>query len=158
MDSVARAASADAAGASVRLGFQAGGEHWVVRLEDAAEVVALGALTPVPLTRAWFRGLTNVRGHLYSVIDFGAFVANRPAPQSIDTRLILINDRYHVAAGLLVERMLGLRTPQQLEPIASTGPALDWATLAYRDAEGRIWREIAMAELVYSNDFLNVSL
>lgn len=150
-------ASADT-GAAVRLGFQAAGELWLVRLEDAAEVVALGPVTPVPLTQTWFRGLTNVRGHLYSVVDFGHFVAGRPTANALDTRLVLVNDRFHIVAGLLVERMLGLRTPHQLEPVTPVGPAPAWALSCFRDNEARVWREIAMAELVYSNEFLNVGL
>ncbi len=154
----AAARPAEESGASVRLGFQAAGELWLVRLEDAAEVVAIGPVTPVPLTHAWFRGLTNVRGHLYSVIDFGLFFVGRPTVASIDTRLVLINDRYHVAAGLLVDRMLGLRTAHQLEPVPPVGAAPAWANACFRDTDARVWREIAMAELVYSNEFLNVGL
>jgi twitching motility protein PilI len=153
-------ALADGAPQSARLGVQAAGEHWLIRLEDAAEVVAPGAVTPVPLTQAWFRGLTNIRGNLFSVIDFSAFLGGRPTPAGADVRLVMISDRYHMSAGLLVERMLGLRTAQQLQAIVPSvvDKARPWTSACYRDAEGRTWREISMAELVYQNEFLNVGL
>ena len=154
--------AADSASQSARLGVQVSGELWLIRLEDAAEVVAPGAVTPVPLTRPWFRGLTNIRGNLYSVIDLSAFLGGRPTASSADTRLVMINDRYHMSAGLLVERMLGLRTMQQLQPLPVVEADLDherpWISSRYQDSEGRNWREIGMTELVYHNDFLNVGL
>jgi twitching motility protein PilI len=32
-------------------------------------------LTPVPLTRAWFAGIANIRGNLHAVTDFSVFRA-----------------------------------------------------------------------------------
>ena len=37
-------------------------------------MIPVPPITPVPLTRPWFRGVANVRGNLYSVVDFAAFV------------------------------------------------------------------------------------
>lgn len=150
-DSAAEAAQA------ARLGVQAAGQYFLIRLEEAGEVLAMGTITPVPLTRPWFCGLTNVRGNLFSVIDFSQFIGGTPTATSADPRLLLINDRFRVSAALLVERMLGLRTLQQLERDDSeTGFA--WSKASYRDAEGRVWREISMAELVHHDDFLHVGL
>ena len=36
------------------------------------------ATVPVPLTHSWFRGVANVRGNLYSVVDFSAFQGGEP--------------------------------------------------------------------------------
>ncbi|MBX6394019.1 MAG: chemotaxis protein CheW, partial [Burkholderiales bacterium] len=53
---------------SARLGVQVGGELWLLRLNEVGEVIPPPAITPVPLTRHWFRGLTNIRGNLYTVV------------------------------------------------------------------------------------------
>jgi twitching motility protein PilI len=153
---------------SARLGLLAGAEHWLIRLDEAQEVMPVGALTPVPFTKAWFRGLANVRGKLYSVVDLAAFAVNPNAPlqrvpMTADARLILIADRYHVSAALMVERMLGLRTIQNLEsePIDSRPDAKrspPWVVAHWRDPDGRCWKEVSMSELVRHNDFLQAGL
>ncbi len=63
---------------SSKLGMQVGRESWLVDLADAGEVIPVPPITPVPLTRPWFRGVTNIRGNLYSVVDFPAFLGGAP--------------------------------------------------------------------------------
>lgn len=55
------------------LGFQCGNENWVIELAEAGEILPPPALAEVPLTRLWYRGLANVRGTLYSVVDLAQF-------------------------------------------------------------------------------------
>ena len=63
---------------SSRLGLVCAGERWLVRLADAGEVIAVPPIVRVPMTRSWFLGLANIRGSLYSVIDFAAFLGHEP--------------------------------------------------------------------------------
>ncbi|MFY8062879.1 MAG: chemotaxis protein CheW, partial [Usitatibacteraceae bacterium] len=56
-----------------KLGFQVGDESWIVNLADVAEVIPVPAFVPVPQTRPWFCGVANVRGKLFSVVDFAGF-------------------------------------------------------------------------------------
>lgn len=149
-------APADAARAA-RLGVLAGGHYWLIRLDEAQEVLAVGGITPVPLTRPWYRGLTNVRGNLYSVVDFAMFTVGSPAALSVDARLVLLADRYHVSAALLVERMLGLRTLTSFDP-DDAAPGFPWVLARYRDADGRAWRELSIHDLVQHNDFLQAGI
>ena len=44
------------------LGVQIAGQNWLVDMVDIDEVLPLPALTPVPFTKPWFRGVANVRG------------------------------------------------------------------------------------------------
>ena len=71
---------AEAAGAERRglLGFQCGSDNWLIRLAEAGEILPPPPLSAVPLTRPWFRGLANVRGSLYGVVDFAAFNGQPP--------------------------------------------------------------------------------
>ena len=131
----------------------AAGNYWLIRLDEAQEVLAVGTITPVPLTKPWFRGLVSVRGNLYSVVDFAEFTMGQRATVSVDARLVLVAERFRVGAALLVEKMLGLRTLQSLEP-DDTPSGFPWARARWRDADGRSWREISVADLVRHNDFL----
>ena len=57
---------------SSRLGLACGGERWLIRLADAGEVIDVPPIVPVPLTQPWFLGVANIRGNLFSVVDFAA--------------------------------------------------------------------------------------
>jgi twitching motility protein PilI len=149
------AAAADAP--SVRLGVQVGDELWLVRLEEAGEVMPVPPVAHVPLTRPWFRGLANIRGNLFSVIDLSAFQGRDPTPQTPDSRLLLVADRYNMSAALLVNRMLGLRHLQQFETHAAAADRA-WERARFVDRDGRFWRELGMNELVYNEDFLQAGL
>ena len=62
-----------------------GGDNWFVALHQVSEVIPVPPTVPVPLTQPWFRGVANVRGNLYSMVDFSAFQggdADRPAAWS----------------------------------------------------------------------------
>jgi twitching motility protein PilI len=149
------AAAADAP--SARLGVQIGDELWLVRLEEAGEVIPVPPVAPVPLTRPWFKGLANIRGNLFSVIDLSAFQGREPTPQTPDSRLLLVAERYNMSAALLVNRMLGLRNLQQFETRAAVAERA-WERARFVDRDGQVWRELGMNELVYNNDFLQAGL
>ena len=140
-----------------KLGLQVEGEDWLVDLADAGEVIPVPAITPVPLTRPWFKGVTNIRGNLYSVVDFPAFVGRAATPLGEETRLLLISEHYRTGAALLVTRSLGLRNPGLMHARVPKGPRSPWARAEYGDAEGRTWKELDIARLVQHPDFLGVA-
>ncbi len=142
---------------SARLGVEVGGDNWLLRLEEAGEVMPVPPIAAVPLTRPWYRGLTNIRGNLYSVVDFAAFQGGQDTSITPDSRLILVSDRFSMAAALLVGRMLGLRNINALER-QENAPLREWEAGHYRDADGQVWRELGMSGLVYHNDFLQAGL
>lgn len=151
-----KAAAGDAA-PSARLSFEAGTMRWMVRLDGSGEVLPVPALARVPLTRDWFLGVANVRGVLYGVSDFGALLGGPPTERGPENRLLLVGQPHGVNAALLVARLAGLRNVQQLEPadVAGTGEA--WTAAAWRDADGRVWRELDAARLVADRGFLEVA-
>jgi twitching motility protein PilI len=142
---------------AARLGVQVGAELWLVRLDEASEVMPVPPIAPVPLTYPWFRGLANIRGNLLSVIDLAAFQGGDPTPSTPDARLLIVAERYQVSAALLVNRMLGLRNLQHFEPQPS-GSNRSWEIAHYAERDGRLWRELAMNDLVYHRDFMQTGL
>ncbi|MGH2362725.1 MAG: chemotaxis protein CheW, partial [bacterium] len=100
--------------ATSKLGVRVGTENWMVDLADAGEIIPVPPVTPVPLTRPWFKGMTNIRGNLYCVVDFSAFLGGAPAPITDQSRLLLIGGRFRTGSALLIDRSLGLRDPAQL--------------------------------------------
>ncbi len=99
---------------SSRLGLACGGAQWLIRLADAGEVITLPPVASVPLTQPWFLGIANIRGNLYTVIDFGAFLGREAERRggAGQSRLILFGPRAgELRAGIVVQRVLGLAQP-----------------------------------------------
>jgi twitching motility protein PilI len=138
------------------LALQVGEQGWLVDLGDAGEVIPVPPITPVPLTRAWFKGVTNIRGNLYSVVDFPAFLGGNPVTVAGESRLLLIGERFRLGSALLVDRSLGLRNPTQLTE-RQKDSQLPWVKAEYVDQEGRIWQELDVPQLVQQPDFLAVA-
>jgi len=141
---------------SSKLGFQVGSESWFVSLNQVNEVIPVPPTVVVPLTQSWFRGLANVRGNLYSVLDFSAFKGGDATPTGVERRVILISDRLVGGAGLLVSRMLGLRNPEQFTAAERPADAPPWVAGAYTDAGGTRWFELDLPALVREQRFLEV--
>lgn len=150
-----RTASSRTALAS-RLGFQVGADSWFVSLSQVSEVVPVPQSVPVPLTHSWFRGVANVRGNLYSMIDFSAFQGGEPISSGAERRVILVNERLVGGAGLLVSRMLGLRNPEQFNVAVKPADAPPWVGGAFTDAGGTRWLELDLPALVREQRFLEV--
>ena len=153
-----RLREADSARSASKLGVQVGAQSWLIDLAEAGEVIPVPSITAVPLTRGWFRGVANVRGNLYSVVDFAAFLGAGAAAAGEQARLVLLGERFRSAAALLVDRSLGLRNPAQLR---AREPALGrraWLRAEYDDDTGGQWRELDVAELVRQPEFLAVGI
>ena len=147
---------ADSARSASKLGVQVGTETWLIDLVEAGEVIPVPPITAVPLTRPWFRGVANVRGNLYSVVDFAAFLGDGVTAGGEQARLLLLGERFRSAAALLIDRSLGLRNPAQLRARAPAPGRRAWVRAEYEDEAGGRWSELDVAELVRDPDFLAV--
>lgn len=152
---------------AARLGVQCGASYWLIALEDAGEIVPVPDLLPVPLSKPWYLGLANIRGSLFSVVDFSAFAVGELTARSADSRLVLAGPRFGINSALLVSRMLGLRNARDLQPVVDDSQgevAGAWSGQAWREAAAgdaaaaRVWRELKFEHLIESPDFLNVGL
>ena len=155
-DLAERLRNAQAGHSASMLGMQVDDEAWLVDLREAGEVIPVPPITPVPLTRAWFKGLANIRGNLYSVVDFPAFLQRKPVVLNDQSRLLLLGERFRLGAALLIDRSLGLRNPAQLER-RQGDPGLWWRA-QYADGEGRLWKELDLPQLAQHPDFLGVGV
>jgi twitching motility protein PilI len=157
-DLVERLRSTEGGRIASKLGVQAGSESWLVDLSDAGEVVPVPAISPVPLTRSWFKGLASIRGNLYSVVDFPAFLGGAAVTVGDQARLLLIGSRFRMGSALLVDQSLGLRNPERLKlRTGAPAPGAPWLRAEYDDVDGRVWKELDMAQLVRHPDFLVVA-
>ncbi len=145
------------------LGIQAGQDYWLLNLSDAGEIVPLPPLMSVPLTKPWFAGIANIRGTLYSVVDFSAFQGGEPTAQNHEARLLLVGARHGINSALLVSRTLGLKKPETLTstPTAATehphiDPMPPWIGERYCDAHATQWRKLQIKPLLSNGEFLDI--
>lgn len=142
---------------SALLGLQSGSDHWLLKLDEAGEILPMPPLSPVPLTQPWFAGMANIRGNLYSVIDFAAFRGEDPTPRTTHARLVLLGARFGINSAILVHRMLGLRPA---DTFTATGEPGDQAfvTEVLTDSDGRRWRRIDVPALLADPKFMQIGL
>jgi twitching motility protein PilI len=138
------------------LGIQAGSEYWLLDLADSGEIVPLSALTDVPLTKPWFLGIANIRGNLFSVVDWSAFLGKEMTVHNANARLLLIGTRHGSNAALLVTRMIGLRNVNALTLENPDPAAPAWANETYSDNEGRRWKKLRVRELLADQEFMEI--
>jgi twitching motility protein PilI len=140
------------------LGVASGADFWLLDLTDSGEVVPLTTLTTVPLTKPWFAGIANVRGTLYSVVDFSAFRGGELTRRNANARLLLVGARHGINSALLVDRTLGLRNLDDLELIADPEVKAAWAGESRQDVQGHKWTLLKLKELFADPSFLDIGL
>lgn len=145
---------------AVRIAREGGEQNFLINLPEAGEIISIPDVASVPLTKAWYLGLANVRGNLVSVVDLSRFGGLGPTQIDKDSRVLAFSSELRFNAGILVTRMLGLRNSEQLTPVASAAhesqPA--WVGSAFRDADGVSWQELHLAALAADERFLQIGI
>lgn len=142
------------------LAVECGGQGLLFPLAQAGEIFSLVPLVPVPHTQAWFAGVANLRGGLHGVVDLGAFLDIKRSPHEPareQQRLVALNPSLGLNCALLVDRLAGLRSADQLSSdpdAAQSRPA--FAGMRWRDGEGRPWQEILLSSLAEDEQFLAI--
>jgi len=156
-DLSARLTSAASGRVASKLAVQAGEAGWLLDLGEAGEVIPVPPITPVPLTQPWFKGIVNVRGNLYNVVDFGAFLGAAAVTINESSRLLLLAEGLLMKSALLIDRSLGLRDPADLQLEAEGTIGSPWVRGQYTDKEGKRWKELDVRQLVQHASFLSVA-
>ena len=139
-----------------RLAVTVGDRGYLLNLDDISEVAPIGQLTPVPLTQPWFLGVTNVRGTLYAVSDFAAWLGLHFTSDIGARRLILLGRRLNKQrAGIVVTRVVGLRLLDEMKSHESSRRR-DWETASWLDRDGVSWIEVDLEQLASDAEFLQV--
>ena len=140
------------------LAVECSSRGFLLPLREAGEIFPLAPLQPVPHTHRWFLGVSNLRGHLHGVVDLAAFLGVKSAEVSRDqSRLVGFNPRFELNCALMVDRLSGLRSDDQLvlQPDDQAArPAFVGAR--YRDGAGRLWQELNLGELAGDEAFLRI--
>src|SRR5215213_7109808 len=98
------------------LAVECGARGFLFPLRDAGEIFPIAPMAPVPHSHRWFLGVSNLRGHLHGVVDLASFLGLRAIEGSRDqARLVGFNQALDINCVLMVDRLSGLRSEEELE-------------------------------------------
>lgn len=143
------------------LAVECRGHGLLLPLEQAGEIFPPAALMPVPHTHTWFAGVANLRGGLHGVVDLARFLGlpDMPANETgrEQSRLVAFSHGLGLNCALLVDRLAGLRSTDQLQADASGNAARPaFAPTRWLDATGRHWQSLDLAALARDEQFLSI--
>ncbi|MCV2357515.1 MULTISPECIES: chemotaxis protein CheW [Roseateles] len=163
------------------LAVECAGYGLLLSLKQAAEIFTPVAIKPVPYAKPWLVGVANLRGGLFTVVDLAMFLGLRESSSvrsdmradSAQTRLVSLSPELHINCALLVDRLVGLRSDEQLTVQTETvegdpRPRFDetgrevsvkrprFAGPHMVDGEGRSWQQLHLDALSRHEQFLRV--
>ncbi|MBL8328128.1 MAG: chemotaxis protein CheW [Rubrivivax sp.] len=144
------------------LAVEAGPAGILLPLEQAGEIFPLGEILPLPHARPWFLGVANLRGGLHGVVDLAGFLGLRPnggagGPAREGGRLVALNPVLRSLVALRIDHMSGLRRADDMTAVPLTQRRPPFAGRQWRDAQGRPWLELDLAELAASPAFIAIA-
>ena len=141
------------------LGFRIANLQFVTPLDQISEVLHCPTMTPVPGTKSWLKGIANVRGTLYTIVDLAEYFGKPPVELDDKSRLLIMNIA-GLSTALMVNEVLGLRHfDEELErhDVARLNdPAMIHAQGAFLRDEV-LWGVFDMHSLAESGVFMNVA-
>lgn len=153
------AAKSGALASGRELGVQLGAMRCLLDLTQVSEIVPLQALTPVPLARDWYLGLSNIRGNLTGVIDLARYCGVEAVAPTSECRMITLAPALGFNSALLATRVLGLRDVGAMTAdAAAPDAAAAWCAQHFTDSDGQRWIRLDLAQLVREERFLQAGL
>lgn len=142
------------------LAVESAGRGFLMPLEQAGEIFGLTRIVPVPHSRPWFLGVSNLRGSLFGVVDLARFFGLRSDTHEHtrdQSRLVVFNPVIELNCALLVDRLAGLRNAEGLvadEAGAAARPR--FIGDRYADTDGRRWQVLDLAALAADDSFVTI--
>jgi twitching motility protein PilI len=147
------------------LAVECRGHGLLLPLEQSGEIFSLVSLLPVPHTQPWFAGVANLRGGLHGVVDLARFLGLPDASPTDagreQARLVTLGSSLELNVALLIDRLAGLRTIDQLHRYVDTGDGSDavrpsFAPSRWRDNDGRSWHALDLDALAHDVRFVSI--
>jgi twitching motility protein PilI len=151
--------------AAAWLAVECSGQALLFPLSHAGEIFPWTKVRPVPYVKPWFLGVTNLRGGLFGVIDLARFLhADSAKPARTDSdlaqcRLVAFNPSLEAGCTLLIDQLMGLRTPESFTRSEAPPTGLpDYYGHVYTDSQGRRWQEFNLQRLSLDPAFLGIGI
>ena len=89
--------------------FQVGELDLAVPFLGEFEIVPYQELFPLPNSASWIKGMTNIRGEIYTVVDFAEFCGREPVRNLAQANLFLLPDT-SLKSALLIGGRISLKS------------------------------------------------
>jgi twitching motility protein PilI len=142
------------------LAVECAGRGFLLPLGQAGEIFSVAPVVAVPHSNDWFLGVANLRGGLFGVVDLARFLGLGSSSSEHgreQARLVVFNPTYELNCALLVDRLAGLRSADQLTADPGESRARPrFAGERYKDAGGKVWQELNLAALATDDAFMRI--
>lgn len=142
------------------IGFLLDGHRYITSISEVGEILSPPVYTRVPGVKPWFKGVSNVRGRLMSVVDFAGFLNKPVSHRSTSSQRLLVIDDGDLYSGLVVDGILGLHHFTQ-EAFSRDQAIDDEAIAPYvvgsYEKEGERWSVVSLVRLAEDPAFLQVA-
>ena len=140
------------------IAFRVGHAQLLCELSDISEVLVCPSLARVPGTKAWMKGLANIRGTVFTIIDLRAFLGFGSVRVNSVSRVLIIRAG-RLNAGLLVDQVMGRFQvgESKLGPASADvpSPLTSYVTQqCFRDDAK--WSFFSFRKLIANPDFMDV--
>lgn len=126
--------------------FKSGNEYFGLKLQNVSEIIQYQAITAVPETEDYIKGLINLRGKVLPVIDVRMRFHQEPLEYDDRTCIIVINVK-DMTVGLIVEKIaevVEIKEKDILPPPGSGAGRTGKAHHKYVYGIGRIGRKVKL--------------
>jgi twitching motility protein PilI len=141
------------------VGFRLAEMQLVTPLDQVLEVLPAPVMTPVPGVRSWVKGVANIRGNLYTIVDLAEYFGKPPVFHDDKARIMILNIP-GLNTAVVVNEVLGLRHfDEELERQDLSGiddPVLVHLTGAFLH-DNKLWGVFDMKSLADSMTFRHVA-
>jgi twitching motility protein PilI len=114
----------------------------------------------VPGTLPWVKGLANIRGTLLPIMDLQNYLGQNAIHLRAQSRILVIQQN-ELAAGLLVDEVLGLKhfdPEDRTTRIKKLDPAIKAYIRGAFSQQGQIWHMFDMSVLAEDPQFFKVAV
>jgi purine-binding chemotaxis protein CheW len=143
------------------LTFMLDSETFAIQVANVREVLDLAAVTRVPRTPDFMRGVINLRGGVVPVVDMRKKFNLPDAEDTVDTCIIVVEvnvDGDAMVIGALADSVQEVfeLADDQIEPPPSIGTRLDTEFITGMGKQGELFTIILDIDKVFSVDELNL--
>lgn len=153
------------------LGVASGGQRFLVPLAQSGEIAAPTPVQALPHAKPWVRGVTTLRGELYTVVDLLGWLGwpalgDEPAGAGVGAiesagagagagHFVSWSGQLGVNVVWPVDRLLGLRSADAFRPAPEPLPS-PVVRQVLADEQDNVWYDLDLLALCERADFLDI--
>ena len=139
------------------LGVACGGHRFLVPLAQSGEIAAPSPVQALPHAKGLVRGVTTLRGELFTVVDLLGWLGWPVLPDEPQTQAHFVSWSAHLGVNVVwpVDRLLGLRGAEGLRPAPEPLPS-PVVRQVLADAQDNVWYDLDLLALCERPDFLDI--